>query len=472
MAIDTKIPSIAAIEANLNASKIASTNNPLYQSILSLINSTKGINGILDKVVAQLNTNTATITSKPSTNTLLSGRPLGMDGLDGVDGMDAITIVGASGGIGPQGPQGIAGIIGMPGRDGYDGEDGLQGMPGSIGLQGIPGISGTSGYGIDGIDGIDGLDGMNIPVPGAQGSQGLAGINGNQGIDGIDGVDGIDGFPGAQGLIGLTGNAGISGFHIDGQDGLDGMDGLHVPNPGPMGPQGIQGIAGSGGVIMTYDDDEPPIIPANIAYTNLPNIFQASQTLLGINAVALNFNLGISQILQILASSGGVSFVVMGELVINSSSGGILIGSVGTPLDNNSLYVQSNINAATFGTTGTFTPTDASGASLTFTGVIATYMKIGKLVFFSLQLSYPVTASAAITLIGGLPFTEGSGSNTAINVGYQSSTTFLFALRGIVNGSATTISPNYNASTGLVTNPTNAQLSNGTYIFSGLYRSA
>src|ERR1700677_250195 len=104
MGINTSIPSLAAIETNLNASKIASTNNPLYQSILSLLNSTKAINNIVGQVVAQLNQNTTTITGKSSTN-ILSGRPLGLDGIDGLDGMDAITIVGASGGTGPVGPQ-------------------------------------------------------------------------------------------------------------------------------------------------------------------------------------------------------------------------------------------------------------------------------------------------------------------------------------------------------------------------------
>lgn len=54
---------------------------------------------------------------------------------------------------------------------------------------------------------------------------------------------------------------------------------------------------------------------------------------------------------------------------------------------------------------GTWTPVDSSGAALTFSGVSALYVKIGRLVFVQWQLQYPVTASGAIAKVGGLPFT-------------------------------------------------------------------
>jgi hypothetical protein len=54
---------------------------------------------------------------------------------------------------------------------------------------------------------------------------------------------------------------------------------------------------------------------------------------------------------------------------------------------------------------GDWTPTDASGASLTFTSVNATYTKIGNQVIARFVLVYPSTASGATSLIGGLPFT-------------------------------------------------------------------
>lgn len=54
---------------------------------------------------------------------------------------------------------------------------------------------------------------------------------------------------------------------------------------------------------------------------------------------------------------------------------------------------------------GTWTPTDQSGATLTFSNVSATYTKIGRLVFAQCYLTYPVTANTSQAVIGGLPFT-------------------------------------------------------------------
>lgn len=56
-----------------------------------------------------------------------------------------------------------------------------------------------------------------------------------------------------------------------------------------------------------------------------------------------------------------------------------------------------------------FTPTDASGASLTFTSVNCQYTKVGHLVTCWFQLSYPVTADGSSAKIGGLPFTSFAG---------------------------------------------------------------
>lgn len=50
-----------------------------------------------------------------------------------------------------------------------------------------------------------------------------------------------------------------------------------------------------------------------------------------------------------------------------------------------------------------WTPTDASGAALTFTGVSAHWTQMGNMVFAYAQLTYPSTASGANALIGGLP---------------------------------------------------------------------
>lgn len=61
---------------------------------------------------------------------------------------------------------------------------------------------------------------------------------------------------------------------------------------------------------------------------------------------------------------------------------------------------------------GTWTPTDASGAGLTFT-VSATngrFTRVGRLVMVSAFITYPTTASGLDTLIGGLPFVSATGT--------------------------------------------------------------
>lgn len=60
---------------------------------------------------------------------------------------------------------------------------------------------------------------------------------------------------------------------------------------------------------------------------------------------------------------------------------------------------------------GTWTPTDASGASLTFTSATGRYTRVGNVVFLFGFVQYPVTASGANASIGGLPFTVNSNSS-------------------------------------------------------------
>jgi hypothetical protein len=70
---------------------------------------------------------------------------------------------------------------------------------------------------------------------------------------------------------------------------------------------------------------------------------------------------------------------------------------------------------------GTWTPTDASGASLSFTGAVGTYTRIGRWTNYTGFLTYPATASGVSAVIGGLPFVSAvnapgsclSGSATA-----------------------------------------------------------
>jgi len=60
---------------------------------------------------------------------------------------------------------------------------------------------------------------------------------------------------------------------------------------------------------------------------------------------------------------------------------------------------------------GTWTPTDASGAGLTFATAAGWYTKVGRLVVATFRVIYPATADASASTIGGLPFTSGSGGS-------------------------------------------------------------
>ena len=51
-----------------------------------------------------------------------------------------------------------------------------------------------------------------------------------------------------------------------------------------------------------------------------------------------------------------------------------------------------------------WTPTDASGAGLTFTSVDAWYYRVGRLCHAFATFTYPATADGSNSLVGGFPF--------------------------------------------------------------------
>lgn len=115
---------------------------------------------------------------------------------------------------------------------------------------------------------------------------------------------------------------------------------------------------------------------------------------------------------------------------------------------------------------GTWTPNDASGASLTLTVNYASYTRIGRVVFIQLYINYPVTASGSAAAIGGLPFTSLNASGNAYFPWIVDSSAIL-ATSAILR-----VNPNTtNASFILATNGAvlNSSLSNTLVIVSGFY---
>jgi hypothetical protein len=117
-------------------------------------------------------------------------------------------------------------------------------------------------------------------------------------------------------------------------------------------------------------------------------------------------------------------------------------------------------------TQATWTPIDASGASLTFTAPEGYYQRIANMIFFSGHIVYPTTSDANVAIIGGLPFTTFGGtaprSGAVINVTDSTATGLL-----ILSGTTTVRFQN-----GGFTNATNANMSGKTVYFSGFYRIA
>ncbi len=116
---------------------------------------------------------------------------------------------------------------------------------------------------------------------------------------------------------------------------------------------------------------------------------------------------------------------------------------------------------------GSWTPTDGSGAGLTFNVNSATYTKVGRLVFINVYLTYPSTASSAGAAISGLPFApQGTGysyiiGRTQNNIGNQ--------IVWQVDKDIAALYPNYGWNS--VSTPVNSAFSAGYILISGCYQS-
>jgi hypothetical protein len=100
---------------------------------------------------------------------------------------------------------------------------------------------------------------------------------------------------------------------------------------------------------------------------------------------------------------------------------------------------------------GTWTPSDASGASLVFTTVNGTYEKIGRLWIARCYLTFPSTVNGSNAVIGGLPFTvANTNSARTAFIAYSDESTLLRAF-AINNGTSVEL---VNAAGSNITNAT------------------
>lgn len=115
---------------------------------------------------------------------------------------------------------------------------------------------------------------------------------------------------------------------------------------------------------------------------------------------------------------------------------------------------------------GTFTPTDASGASLTFTNPVGQYVKVGKRVDVWVAVTYPATANGSNAVIGSLPFTSDTFTSGVYSLSItpnNSADTYCY-----VGSAATTISLLNNAGAAY----TNANMTGRTLYIGGTYRAS
>lgn len=113
---------------------------------------------------------------------------------------------------------------------------------------------------------------------------------------------------------------------------------------------------------------------------------------------------------------------------------------------------------------GSWTPSDTSGASLSFTTPVGVYTKVGNLVFASGRLRYPVTADGSTAKIGGLPFTvknsDGARGGGMISFSDEATATSVIA-------TANSTEMQIVAGAGVLTNAT---MSNDQIYFSVIYQ--
>lgn len=109
---------------------------------------------------------------------------------------------------------------------------------------------------------------------------------------------------------------------------------------------------------------------------------------------------------------------------VTVATGNLVIGTAGNGIDFSATAGTGTSELLNDYEEGTWTPTDNSGAGLSFTVYNATYTKIGRLVEVEAAIYFPTTASIATVKITGLPFTAADGydntgglSISATNVG-------------------------------------------------------
>lgn len=172
------------------------------------------------------------------------------------------------------------------------------------------------------------------------------------------------------------------------------------------------------------------------------------------------------------AGTGNV-FKINGVQITNFSGLGNTVALVNSPGFTTPTLGVASATSISFGGSAlanyvaatSWTPTDGSGAALTFSSVSASYTRIGNMVFAYALLTYPATGSGASAIISGFPI-------ATPNANYAQNPCTFFSGASVTNSYSMRMDPN--AITAHIFNnagasTTNAQLTGVAVIFSCAY---
>jgi hypothetical protein len=158
---------------------------------------------------------------------------------------------------------------------------------------------------------------------------------------------------------------------------------------------------------------------AGVSVANNSSLTNASKIVMATNGTT------DTQIISGVNGSGTylpLSFYTNNTLAMQITTGGIISAAGGGIQFPATQIPSADANTLDDYEEGSWTPVDGSGASLSFTSVSGTYIKIGRTVTCLFDLTYPSTANSSQAVIGGLPF---SGTRGSMITSYSFTLTFV-----------------------------------------------
>ena len=165
------------------------------------------------------------------------------------------------------------------------------------------------------------------------------------------------------------------------------------------------GVSGQNIVIpsgVTFNTASATVtLPTTIKVDTIQNT-NSTNLITQTNVTTITFG-ATSQTISVPSVASFASTIGVGGATPSTSGAGITFPA--------SASASSNANTLDDYEEGTWTPSDISGASLTLTGPVGNYVKIGKWVIVNYHWRFPSTASGTAINIGNLPFTAASGND-------------------------------------------------------------